>query len=72
MMGAQASAMAPPFKPRRWSAAATAAISALLLSGCNLMERLPDVLYLAIATNPDQTIDGELLTTYRQRPRPCY
>ena len=31
------------------------------------MQQLPDVLYLAIATNPDQTIDGEVLEAYRER-----
>lgn len=55
-----------PFAKRAALAAALAAGS-LALSGCSGGGALPTVLYLAIATNPDQTIDGELLQGYRQR-----
>jgi len=72
MMGARVHAMPQrPIQPvQRQRTRATAfslVISSLTLVGCNSSDGLPNVLYLAIATSRDQTIDGELLQESRRR-----
>ena len=42
-------------------------LASLLLLGCRAGDGLPNVLYLGVEVNPDETIDANLLTDTRQR-----
>lgn len=42
-------------------------LASLLLLGCRAGDGLPNVLYLGVEVNPDETIDANLLTDIRQR-----
>jgi len=71
MMSPQSKAMPHPPAPsqaiRRVAWHCLPVLASLLLLGCRAGDGLPNVLYLGVEVNPDETIDANLLADTRQR-----
>ena len=71
MMGRHSSAtallQAPRFRSHRGKGLLLSMLCGLSLMGCGSAPQLPNLIYLAISTNPEETIDAELVEELRYR-----
>ena len=58
---------APRFRSHRGKGLLLSLLSSLTLMGCSSAPQLPNLIYLAIGTNADQTIDAEMVEELRYR-----